>query len=89
MEREEGRSRRQASPRPAAHRASQSIAECYDYRTDLIDQLKGMALTALALLACAAMGTLLAWCIMCPDYQPVSKAEWEAQLAAQGVWGAE
>lgn len=89
METGKGRSRRQASPRPAAHRASQSIARPYDYRADLIDQLRGMAWTALAFLACMAFGALLAWCIMCPDYQPVTQAEWEAQLAAQGIGGAE
>ena len=48
-----------------------------------------MAWTALAFLACMAFGALLAWCVMCPDYQPVTQAEWEAQLAAQGIGGAE
>lgn len=92
MEREKGRSRRQASPRPVPHRASQSIARHarpYDYRADLRDELKGMAVTALTWLACVAVGALLAWCVMCPDYQPITKAEWEAQLAAQGIGGAE
>ena len=48
-----------------------------------------MAVTALTWLACVAVGALLAWCVMCPDYQPITKAEWEAQLAAQGIGGAE
>lgn len=69
------------------HRASQSIARHarpYDYRADLRDELKGMALTALAFLACMAFGALLAWCVMCPDYEPVSRAEWDA-MCAQGA----
>ncbi|MBR3326680.1 MAG: hypothetical protein IKG69_07095 [Atopobiaceae bacterium] len=88
MEREKGRNSRQASPRPTAHRAPTSIARPYDYRADLLDQIKGLALTALAWLIVAALGALMAWCLMCPDYHPISKAEWEAQLAARSV-GAE
>mgnify|MGYP007070204456 CR=1 FL=1 len=41
------------------------------------------------IVAAMAVGALLAWCLMCPDCQPVTKAEWEAQLAAQGIGGAE
>lgn len=87
METGKGRSRRQASPRPTPRRAGQSIARHarqHDYRADLRDELKGMALAAITWLACAAVGALLAWCAMCPDYEPISRAEWEA-MCLQGV----
>lgn len=82
MEREEGRNRRQARPRPNARRASTSIAN-YDYRADLRDRIVGLAVTALAWLLVMALGALMAWCLVCPSYHPISQAEWEAQLAAQ------
>ena len=45
----------------------------------------GLAGTVFAWIMFAALGALLAWCLMFPDYHPITKAEWEAQLAAQGV----
>lgn len=88
MERGEGRNSRQASPRPNAHRASQSIARHarpHDRRADPRDELGWLALTAVTWLACVLVGFLLAWCVMRPDYEPVSRAGWEAQTSAQGV----
>lgn len=49
------------------------------------DQLTGLAVTALAWLACVAFGAMLAWCLFYPDYEPISEAEWEATLLEQGV----
>ena len=89
METGKGRSRRQASPRPVPRRASQSIARPYCYRTDLIESVKRTLLSILMLIACASVGMLLAWCLACPDHQPISEAEWRAQLAAQGIGAAE
>ena len=79
------RNARPARRVPTRRHTNDSLTRPYDYRADLRDELKGMAATALAWLACVALGALLAWCLMFPDYHPITKAEWEAQLAAQGV----
>ena len=85
MEREEVRSSRQASPRTNARGATASIAR-HGELADLRDRLWGLVCTLALWLLCVAVGTLMAWCVMCPDHQPVSRAEWEA-MEARGVLG--
>ena len=93
METGKGRSRRQASPRPVPHRAGKSIARhARPHHDPLAARIVDAARTATLLLgvvAAMSFGVLLAWCLMCPDGEPVGRAEWEAQVAAQTIGGAE
>lgn len=68
---------------PTKRGSGYSLTRSYNYGADLRDRLGGLAVTVLLWLVCAAVGALFAWCIMCPDYEPVSKAEWEAICAEQ------
>lgn len=79
------RNARPARRVPTRRHTNDSLTRPYDYRADLRDELVGLAGTVFAWIMFAALGALLAWCLMFPDYHPITKAEWEAQLAAQGV----